>query len=58
MHYTDSRDIKEQNQTSTKPRPLRILQVVGGMNRAGTETWLMHILRQVDRDRLPLVNSC
>jgi glycosyltransferase involved in cell wall biosynthesis len=31
-------------------RPLRILQVVGGMNRGGTETWLMHVLRNIDRE--------
>lgn len=30
---------------------LHILQVVGGMNRAGVETWLMHVLRNIDRDR-------
>jgi glycosyltransferase involved in cell wall biosynthesis len=30
---------------------LRILHVVGGMNRGGIETWLMHILRHIDRDR-------
>ncbi|MDB9374353.1 glycosyltransferase family 1 protein [Nodularia sphaerocarpa] len=29
----------------------RILHVVGGMNRGGIETWLMHILRNIDRDR-------
>lgn len=32
-----------------RSRPLRILHVVGGMNRGGVETWLMHILRSVDR---------
>jgi glycosyltransferase involved in cell wall biosynthesis len=30
-------------------RPLRVLHVVGGMNRAGIETWLMHVTRGVDR---------
>jgi glycosyltransferase involved in cell wall biosynthesis len=30
---------------------IRILQVVGGMDRAGTETWLMHLLRNIDRRR-------
>lgn len=29
---------------------IRILHVVGGMNRGGIETWLMHILRHIDRD--------
>jgi glycosyltransferase involved in cell wall biosynthesis len=35
----------------SQPRPIRILHVVGGMNRGGTETWLMNILRNIDRDR-------
>ncbi|MDK2801602.1 MAG: hypothetical protein PWQ70_3221 [Clostridiales bacterium] len=30
-------------------KPIRVLHVVGGMNRGGTETWLMHILRNTDR---------
>jgi glycosyltransferase involved in cell wall biosynthesis len=30
---------------------MRILQVVGNLNRGGTETWLMNILRHIDRDR-------
>ena len=29
--------------------PVRILHVVGGMDRGGIETWLMHALRRVDR---------
>ncbi len=29
--------------------PIRILHVVGAMNRGGAETWLMHILRNIDR---------
>lgn len=33
---------------------IRVLQVVGGMNRAGTETWLMHVLRHIDRRRFQL----
>jgi glycosyltransferase involved in cell wall biosynthesis len=35
-------------------RPIRILHVVGAMNRGGIETWLMHILRHIDRDRLQM----
>lgn len=54
MHYTDSTDIKEPNQTSTKQRRIRILHVVGGMNRGGIETWLMHVLRHIDRDRFQM----
>ena len=33
---------------------IRILHVVGGMNRGGIETWLMHILRHIDRDRFQM----
>ncbi len=33
---------------------LRILHVVGGMNRGGIETWLMHILQHIDRDRFQM----
>lgn len=29
----------------------RILQVVGGMDMGGVETWLMHVLRNIDRGR-------
>ncbi|MTJ07347.1 glycosyltransferase family 1 protein [Anabaena sp. UHCC 0253] len=31
-----------------------ILHVVGGMNRGGIETWLMNILRHIDRDRFQM----
>lgn len=31
-------------------RPIRILHVVGGMDIGGVETWLMHVLRRIDRD--------
>lgn len=34
--------------------PIRILHVVGGMNRGGIETWLMHVLRHIDRDRFQM----
>ncbi len=54
MQYTDSTDIKEQNQILTKQPPIRILHVVGGMNRGGVETWLMHVLRHIDRDRFQM----
>ena len=37
--------------TSQNIKPIRILHVVGGMNRGGVETWLMHVLRLIDRDR-------
>jgi glycosyltransferase involved in cell wall biosynthesis len=35
-------------------RPLRILHVVGGMSRGGVETWLRHVLRNIDRDRFQM----
>ena len=31
-------------------KPIKILHVVGGMNRGGVETWLMHVLRHIDRE--------
>lgn len=37
--------------TSKSKKPIRILHVLGGMNRGGVETWLMHILRHIDRER-------
>lgn len=34
--------------------PLRILHVVGGMDRGGVETWLRHVLHHVDRTQLQM----
>lgn len=34
-----------------RERPVRILHVVHTMSRAGLETWLMHVLRRIDRER-------
>lgn len=31
---------------------LRILHALGSMNHGGVETWLLHVLRSIDRDRL------
>jgi glycosyltransferase involved in cell wall biosynthesis len=39
-----------QAQTSAK-MPLRILEVVGDLNMGGTETWLLNVLRHIDRER-------
>jgi glycosyltransferase involved in cell wall biosynthesis len=36
--------------TLSKPRPIKILHVLGSLNRGGVETWLMHMLRHIDRD--------
>lgn len=30
---------------------IKVLHVLGRMNRGGVETWLMHVLRNIDRDR-------
>jgi glycosyltransferase involved in cell wall biosynthesis len=38
----------------TIQRPIRILHVVGAMNRGGIETWLMNVLRHIDRDHLQM----
>ena len=32
--------------------PKRVLHVVRAMNRGGVETWLMHLLRRMDRRRV------
>ena len=44
---------KSANHTPPNPvgdmTPIRILHAVGGMNRGGVETWLMHVLRRIDR---------
>lgn len=31
--------------------PVQILHVIGGLSRGGIETWLMHLLRTIDRER-------
>jgi glycosyltransferase involved in cell wall biosynthesis len=35
-------------------RRIRVLHIVGGMNRGGIETWLMHVLRHIDRERFQM----
>ena len=49
MNYLESTEIKTTNKI-TKTRPIKILQIVGGMHRGGIETWLMHVVRNIDRD--------
>lgn len=34
--------------------PIRVLHIVGGMNRGGAETWLMNMLRRTDRARVEM----
>lgn len=33
---------------------IRVLHVVGGMGRGGIETWLMHVLRRLERERFQM----
>lgn len=33
---------------------IKVLHVLGGLDRGGVETWLMHVLRHIDRDRFQL----
>ncbi len=35
-------------------KPVRVLHILGAMNRGGAETWLMHVLRHIDRERFQL----
>jgi glycosyltransferase involved in cell wall biosynthesis len=35
-------------------KPIRVLHVLGSMNRGGVETWLMHVLRHIDRERFQI----
>mgnify|MGYP006362102403 CR=1 FL=1 len=51
MQYIESND--KPNKLASKP-PIRILHVVGGMVRAGLETWLMNIVRNIDREQFQM----
>ncbi len=35
----------------SEPKPIRVLQIFGGMRRGGAETWMMNVLRRIDRSR-------
>ena len=52
MHSRKSTNVSKD--LAFKSQPLRILHVVGSMNRGGIETWLMHILRNINRDRFQM----
>ncbi len=55
MYGTNSTAIlKPDRQYSLPDRPIRILHVIGAMVRGGIETWLMHVLRHIDRDRFQM----
>ena len=36
---------------TTMEKPVRVLHIIGGMNPGGAETWLMNVLRRIDRRR-------
>jgi glycosyltransferase involved in cell wall biosynthesis len=40
--------------THYQAKPLRVLNLLGGLTRGGIETWLMHVLRRTDRSRFQL----
>jgi glycosyltransferase involved in cell wall biosynthesis len=54
MQYRELDNNKSNIQIFMIHRPIRILHIVGAMVRAGTETWLMHILRQIDREQFQM----
>jgi glycosyltransferase involved in cell wall biosynthesis len=54
MPYTNSTNLTTPQNPTRSTKPMRILHVVGGMDRGGAETWLMHILRNIDRDRFQM----
>jgi hypothetical protein len=54
MPYKKSMDLSAPQYPTTFSKPIRILHVVGGMNRGGVETWLMHILRKIDQQQFQM----
>ncbi len=40
--------------SASSDEPIRILHVVGGMNCGGVETWLMNVLRRIDREKFQM----
>ncbi|KAF3890653.1 MULTISPECIES: glycosyltransferase family 1 protein [Nostocales] len=58
MHYTNSKNIDTSKPKSKLVKPIekniRILHVVGAMNRGGIENWLMQVLRHIDRERFQM----
>jgi glycosyltransferase involved in cell wall biosynthesis len=39
---------------AAKNSPIRVVHVLGAMNRGGVESWLMHVLRNIDREKFHL----
>ena len=42
----------------TTSQAIRVLHVLGSMNRGGVETWLMHVLRHINRERFQMGFCC
>lgn len=43
--------MQKNNKNQIDRSSIRVLHTVGGMTQGGTETWLMNVLRHIDRDR-------
>ena len=54
MYGTKVKLLEPESRNYQPQEKLRILHVVGAMNSGGIETWLMHILRYIDRDRFTM----
>ena len=40
--------------TKANTKPIRIIHLVGGMNRGGPETWLVNVMRHIDRNKFQM----
>ncbi len=54
MPYKNLTNLPASADPTPLSKPIRILHVVGGMDRGGAETWLMHILRHIDRQQFQM----
>ena len=59
LHQQERQQAKEismgiSDMSATRQRPIRVLHVLGAMNRGGVEAWLMALLRNIDHDRYHL----
>jgi glycosyltransferase involved in cell wall biosynthesis len=52
IHYNSSRG--RVGAFTTCKRPVRVLHVLGAMDRGGVETWLMHVLRNIDPNEVKM----
>lgn len=50
----DTKGITPVTQPALGQRPIRILHLLKAMDRGGVETWLMHVLRTIDRERFQM----